>query len=95
MRHYERIQCLATIDYKGMGAIIAARCAKDCRHGHSDKRVAYRYHRADFVWNGIPVFLRWDGIGVMPPELEKARAEMKEKRKITPSTTHWGGEEQQ
>lgn len=83
------------LEYKDGETIIAARCKKDCRHGHTEKRQAFRYHRSDYTTStGVPIFLRWDGIGEMTPEMERARAEAKEKRKITPSTTHWGGEEQ-
>ena len=39
MRHYDRVQCLAILDYNAGGIVIGARCMKDARHGHgTDER---------------------------------------------------------
>lgn len=69
MRSWGRVQCVAMLDYKAGDAILAVRCQKDGRHGHTKSRQGYLYHRWDgHLPGGEHIKLRWDGIGVMPAD---------------------------
>ena len=70
--------CLSVLEYKAGDALLSVRCQKDCRHGHGKKRLGYHYHRWDgYLPGGEHIKLTWDGIGVMTPEMARARAEAK------------------
>lgn len=97
MRFNDRVQCLAVCDYNAGGIIIAARCQKDCRHGHGTKRQGFLFHRVDVTLpDGAKVKLTWDGIGIMTPEFAAERAEReasRRNRKHIPGDLTWKGDE--
>ena len=92
MRHYDRVQCLAILDYNAGGIAIGARCMKDARHGHGTKRQGFLFHRVDVTLpDGRKVKLTWDGKGEMSPEMERERTEKKTRPPHVMGADGWNG----
>ena len=94
MRMYDRVQCLATVEVRADGAVIACRCQKDCRHGWAKRRTKAPYHRADFTApDGSQVKVMWQGQGIMTPEVIAFRNAWKPKNRHIPGQANWGPDE--
>lgn len=85
---------MAVLEYNAEGAVLAVRCQKDARHGHGKKRTNFHYHRWDgHAPDGAKIKLTWDGIGIMPEELARARAEAKNRPPKKHGELTWDGDE--